>query len=285
VADDLKPPTSTAVETHAAPASTVTGLLTSPGRQAPDGRTHRFRFGIAYLVLAGVVGAAVGTFILLMDRPADRQVAWSSWQPAEKGGFRIQEIASHVGQQYRLGDGRQMLVAIPGAPSIANGEGRIPLAGVARRAPIVRSRADLAFTPVNNGLMYLLCGGGTPRCSLPGQTSQERGRLVRRQALELALYTFKYVDGIESVLTFMPPASGSEDTHALFLQKSDLATQLGRPLTHTLRARATLRPGDMDPIEGIMVDRLTLPHLFRTEPTQAQDGSVILVLDPAALDS
>jgi hypothetical protein len=93
------------------------------------------------------------------------------------------------------------------------------------------------------------------------------------------------VDGIESVLTFMPPASGSEDTHALFLQKSDLATQLGRPLTHTLRARATLRPGDMDPIEGIMVDRLTLPHLFRTEPTQAQDGSLILVLDPAALDS
>jgi hypothetical protein len=72
---------------------------------------------------------------------------------------------------------------------------------------------------------------------------------------------------------------------ALFFHKSDLAAQLSRPLTHTLRARPSFRPGDMGPIEGIVVDRLTLPHLFRTQPSQAQDGSVILVLDPAALGS
>jgi hypothetical protein len=285
VADDLKPPASSAVEAHAAPASTLTGLLTSPGRRAPDGRTHRFRFGVAYLVLAGVVGAAVGTFILLLGRPEKANVEWSTWKPEAKGGFRIQEIADHVGRRYRLGDGRQLLVAIPGAPSIADGENRIPVSGVARRAPIVRSRSDFSFTSLNDGLMYVLCGGSSPRCSLAGRATDERGRLVRREALELALYTFRYVDGIESILTFMPPAAGSEDTHALFLQKSDLAAQLSRPLTHTLRAKATLQPGGMDPIEGIVVDRLTLPRLFRTQPSQAQDGSVILVLDPAALNT
>jgi hypothetical protein len=285
VADDLKPPASAAVETHAAPAAGLAGMLTSHGRQAPDGRTHRFRFGVAYLVLATVVGAAAGTFVLLLGRPEKANVDWSTWKPAAKGGFQIQEIADHVGRRYRLGDGRQLLVAIPGAPSIADGENRIPVSGVARRAPIVRSRADFAYTSLGNGLMYVLCGGSSPRCSLAGRATNERGRLVRREALELALFTFKYVDGIESILTFMPPAAGSEDTHALFLQKSDLAAQLARPLTHTLRARTMFQPGDMDAIEGTVVDRLTLPHLFRTQPSQAQDGSVILVLDPAALNS
>jgi hypothetical protein len=284
MADGLKPPTSSAVETHAAPPA-VRGALTSGGRPPAEARTHGFRFGVAYLVLAAVVGAAVGTFILLLGRPEKANVEWSAWQPAANGGFRIQEIADHVGQRYRMSDGRQILVAIPGPPSIADGETRVPVSGVAKRAPIVRSRADFAFTPMGSGLMYLLCGGGTPRCSLQGQATNERGRMVRREALELALYTFKYVDGIESILTFMPPASGSQDTHALFFQKSDLAAQLARPLTNTLRARPSFRPGDVDPIEGVVVDRLTLPHLFRTQPTQAQDGSVILVLDPAALSS
>jgi hypothetical protein len=285
VADDLTPPASASAESHAAAPALLGGTLATRGRRDPDGGAHRFRFGLAYLVLATVVGAAVGTFILLLGRPEKANVAWSTWEPEAKGGFRIQEIADHVGQRYLMGDGRQILVAIPGPPSIADGETRVPVSGVAKRAPIVRSRADFAFTPMGNGLMYLLCGGGTPRCSLPGQATNERGRMVRREALELALYTFKYVDGIESILTFMPPASGSQDTHALFFQRSDLAAQLARPLTNTLRARPIFRPGDVDPIEGVVVDRLTLPHLFRTQPTQAQDGSVILVLDPAALSS
>jgi hypothetical protein len=285
VADDLTTPASASVESHAAPPAVLGGIHAPRARHADDGGAHRFRFGVAYLVLAAVVGGAVGTFILLLGRPETATVEWSTWKPAANGGFRIQEIAEHVGQRYRLDNGRQLLVAIPGAPSIADGENRVPVSGVAKQAPIVRSRADLSFTPMQNGLMYLLCGGGSPRCSLPGQSSNERGRLVRRQALELALFTFKYVDGIESILTFMPPASGSEDTHALFLQRSDLAAQLARPLTHTLRARPSIRPGDIDPIEGVVVDRLTLPHLFSTEPTQLQDGSVILVLDPAALSS
>jgi hypothetical protein len=285
VADDLTPPASASAESHAAAPAVLGPTLASSARRDNDPRAHRFRFGFAYLVLAAVVGAAVGTFILLVGRPAESNVEWSTWQPEAKGGFRIQEIADRVGQRYRLGDGRQLLFAIPGAPSIADGDSRIPISGVARRAPIVRSQADFSFTPTNNGLMYLLCGGGAPRCSLAGRATNERGRLVRREALELALYTFKYVDGIESVLTFMPPASGSEDTHALFLQRSDLAAQLARPLTNTLRARASFGPGDVDPIEGIVVDRLTLPHLFRTQPTQAPDGSLILVLDPAALGS
>ena len=35
--------------------------------------------------------------------------------------------------------------------------------------------------------------------------SEARHALLRREALELALYTFKYVDGVDSVSVFLPP--------------------------------------------------------------------------------
>jgi hypothetical protein len=284
MADDLSPRPSASAESAAAPPAVLSGARETTPPRAPRRAAYGIRFGVAYFVLAAVVGAAVGTFIVLSGRSDPVETKWSAWEPEAKGGFAVQEIATHVGAQYRL-DERQLLVAIPGPPSIDNGEGRIAIRGVAMRAPLVRSEDDFAFVPTTDGLMFLLCGGGTPRCSLPGQATQARGRLVRRQALELALYTFKYVDGIDSVLTFMPPASGSEDTHAIFFRRADLSAQLDRPLGETLRTRTKVQPADLDPIEGGVVDRLTLPHFFRTQPTQAQDGSVILVLDPAALGS
>lgn len=284
MADDLKPPASASAESQAIMPPLVVGALGSGGRQREQPPAHRFRFGFAYLALAAVMGAAVGTFVLLMDRPPDKVVLWSSWQPSATGAFRISEIASHVGAKYRLDNGRQLLVAIPDAPSIMDSGNKISVSGVARRAPIIRNQDDLAYTSLQNGLMYLLCGDAS-RCALTGRASQARGRLVRREALELALYTFKYVEGVESILTFMPPATGMTSTTALFYRRADLAAQLARPVGDTLAARPRLRARDLSPIEGGIVDSLTLPYLFRTEPTQGQDGSVLLLLDPAALNN
>ena len=53
--------------------------------------------------------------------------------------------------------------------------------------------------------MYSLCGLGASCSIATGTPSVERGELVRREILELALYTFKYVGGIENVIAFMPP--------------------------------------------------------------------------------
>ena len=53
--------------------------------------------------------------------------------------------------------------------------------------------------------MYSFCGLGA-HCSIAtGKPSQTRGQLVRREALETALYTFKYMPVIDSVIVFMPP--------------------------------------------------------------------------------
>ena len=44
---------------------------------------YRFRFGIAYLVLAAILGTAIGTGILLMGRSDEvAGPAWSPWEPA-----------------------------------------------------------------------------------------------------------------------------------------------------------------------------------------------------------
>ena len=96
---------------------------------------------------------------------------------------------------------------------------------------------------VGNSVMYNLCGVGQ-NCSIAeGQPSEARARLLRREALELALYTFKYVDDVDSVIALLPvnlgdPATEEDDTStALFLEKKDFARQLRGPLDRTLTGR------------------------------------------------
>ena len=258
-------------------------LIRARERREPP---YRFRFGLAYLLLAAVLGTAVGMGILLAGGDGKRaDAAWSPWRPsAEENGPRIQEIVRYVARRYRLDAERQLVAVIPGVPSIQNGDTRISISNVLLRAPVARSAEDLARFPTDNGLMYILCGGAAG-CAMAGEASQARGRLVRREALELALYTFKYVDGVDSVLTFWPPRAGSEATHALFFRKSDFERQLDRPLQETLAPAPALQPRSMSSLESGLIDRLTLPHFFRAEPIQAQDGSAILVLDPVVLGS
>jgi hypothetical protein len=258
-------------------------LITTPPEPTP---AFRFRFGFAYLGLAAVLGLAVGTGIVLAGRPDQGAgPSWSQWQPAAKDdGTRIEEIARHVARRYRLDGRRQLLAVIPRAPSIQNGDTQITISNVVVRAAVTRSQEDFERFATDRSLQYILCGGGSD-CSMAGESSNERGRLVRREALELALYTFKYVDNVDSVLAFWPPRAGAQETHTLFFRKADFSRQLEHPLQETLAEMPALRPTSLSSIERVLVDRLTLPHFFRAEPVQAQDGSAILVLDPVVLGS
>ena len=87
--------------------------------------------------------------------------------------------------------------------------------------------------------MFNFCGLGV-RCSIVGgKATSTRGRLVRREALEVALYTFKFVPGVDSIIAFMPPPPGQGATSVLFLRKENFKDALDRPLAETLKlARA-----------------------------------------------
>ena len=58
----------------------------------------------------------------------------------------------------------------------------------------------------------MLCGYGQ-NCSIAsGQPSVERHTLLRREAVELALYTFKFLPNIDSVSVFLPPRPDNSAT-------------------------------------------------------------------------
>jgi hypothetical protein len=60
-----------------------------------------------------------------------------------------------------------------------------------------------------------------------------RGLLVRREALDLALYTFKFAPDVDLDRGVMPPPAG-ESSSILYLRKDDLKDQLHQPLHKTL---------------------------------------------------
>src|SRR5207248_11203222 len=78
-----------------------------------------------------------------------------------------------------------------------------------------------------NTIAYNLCGIGGKACAIGvGTPSTERLLLLRREALELALYTFKYIHGTQNVVAILPPGKSAQ-TSALTktLPTSDSATK------------------------------------------------------------
>jgi hypothetical protein len=114
-----------------------------------------------------------------------------------------------------------------------------------------------------------------------GVESPSRGQLLRREALELALYTLKHVPGTNAVLTYLPPpASAQAPETAVLVARKDVAPNLDRPLTKTLTPTKQVLGGI--PGEGARVDKLTLSRLYTYDyQTLPGDGTAILVLTAA----
>jgi uncharacterized membrane protein YgcG len=234
----------------------------------------RFHFLTGALVaigLAALVGLAL--FIALPGGGKDNGPQWSSWEPSKTGMTGAEEIAEHVGPGYKLTDGHQMVdVSVTGLEL----EG-VPLA-VAVREPPAQGGDIRVFD--DNGLIYRLCGLG-PDCAIAsGKPSTQRHLLLRREALELALYSFRYLD-VHQVIVFMPPRLGQKPNQALFFREGDVARELDRPLNASLSPRVpTVRNVTLSP-DTPLVDQLTTPKIFQFSLTQANtDNRGFIVLDP-----
>ena len=252
-----------------------------PEASSPERRRRRSGpFLLAYTLLAVVVGAAAGALVVVTggSDPETRAggQSWSEWRPTADGQTGAQQIADHVARTYRLASGRQLVAVVAGPLEIED----VEVSAVAVRQGQDGENDEFDVTRVENGVVYAMCGLGR-RCSISeGKPTAERGRLVRREALELALYTFKYLANIDAVVTFLPPPGNSETSLALFFKKSDLKEQLARPLRATLPASTPPLASRIDPFEGELVDRLTVPRIFGYGFQQLQDGTAVLVLGP-----
>jgi hypothetical protein len=279
----------TTVETTAVPSSGIDGSRNDRARRAG----YRSRFVALYLILGVVAGIAVGALVVLVARPdAGPAPKWSAWEPTGSETAKTRQIADRITRSYRLPSGDQLAIALSGPPSVAAGDaestGNIPVRAIAVRPDTSTGLAeeeDIAIINADSSFQYVLCGLG-PSCSIAsGAPSEERHALLRREAIELALYTFKYVPSIDTVTVFLPPRpDGSTPPNAVFLSRKDVQAELDRPLYKTFEPTT---PG-VDQLKGrelATVNRITRPRLYQYDYTQAQDGSAVLVLDPVVSSS
>ena len=198
---------------------------------------------------------------------------------------RPKEIGDYVATRYTHPDGSPLVLVFASEPSIKTAETDVPIRWVAIRGDEAAGEED-EVVETSDSVMYVLCGTGENCAIDEGEPSADRYRLLRREALELALYSFKYTDA-DSVIALLPPSTDteSETTEAttLFFQKDHFNAELSRPLQMTLSRPDTTTPVALDATESLTVDRLTRPHLFTYEYRQAQEGSAVMLLAPVAL--
>jgi hypothetical protein len=232
-----------------------------------------------YGLLAAVfVFGLVGT-VLWAGRAINPPPAWSAWKPSGGGLGAAKQIAEHIGGTYHLDSGPQLVDVLAKEPSVAAGKQQVPVHYLDLRGP----KGGDTFVQISSSdsLTYSMCGAGQSCAIATGKPSVARGTLVRREILELALYTFKYVGGIHHVIAFMPPKAGSPPTVAIYLQKGDLSQQLALPLARTLSPKVPLA-STIGVREQQTIDALLNPRTYRFSLAQSQQGDAILVLQPPA---
>ena len=247
--------------------------------------SYRLRFGIIYVALAAIVGAGVGTFVVLASRPAPPEAAaWSSWEPTGSKLARVRQIADRIPKAYKQPNGEQLTVTQASPLTVPSGS----VASIFVRPDAARGRAeegDIDTYSAADAVSYGLCGlGSGARCAISLGTSGELLMLLSRQALELALYTFKYVSDVNSVVVFLPNSPEGQPNGSVFFRRGDVADDLRRPISHLLPAR-TPNPAALSDIELGNIARLTRPRTYTFEFSAAGDGKPILILTPPSVSS
>jgi hypothetical protein len=261
---------------------------TSARSRAEEARRtgYRTRFAAMYLTLAVVAGGAIGSFVVLLANPDPAQPpAWSAFKPEGSATARVDQIVNKIPQSYRRADGTQLVsvsVSAPQGPVLSqDGQSVVPV-GV--QVIAFEEGGDFHTVETGNAVQYTLCGHGQSCTIDAARDSIDRKVLVQRQALELALYTLKYVDDVGSVTVMLPPFQTDGSTQglqrtALFLRREDVRRELDRPLAATLAAR-TPRIGETADRDREALQRLSVPHIYAFNVTQRSDGAFVLVLRP-----
>jgi hypothetical protein len=295
----------------------------SRSTRSDSGRSHaaaasphagRFRSLTALLVAVGAGAIVVAVAVAVSGRPAAPTAAkWSQWQPPEGGTLGARDIADFVAPFYRIDSVHQLsVVTVVNLESAAAAAAAQQAAANGTSANTTGSGLQVAVRPSptssqvsllnGNTVAYNLCGIDGKNCAIGiGQPSTDRLLLLRREALELALYTFRYISGIQNVVAILPPghtqaaatlskkppkatsaqASTKPVVIAVLFVRQELSPLLKHPLADILPEQTPPSVAQMARApEAGLVDQLTARGLFTEELQQAQDGSSLIVLNP-----
>jgi len=226
--------------------------MSERGRGSPH--SSKFFAATAALIGFGVGAVAVAAVLLASGSRSTSGATWSAWSPPDAGMAGEREIAGAVAPFYRASPASQLVIVTvhnANSASSSSSSGSASGAQIALRDPSTGSLGALNGTTA----IYNLCGLG-PGCAIStGTPSAARMLLLRRESLELALYTFKYISGTDNVLAVLPPGrgtptqsltpspttsatksatSGATVDLAVLFQRASLARYLSQPLHDTL---------------------------------------------------
>jgi hypothetical protein len=281
----------------------------SAGRTSETPHSHKFRIATVLLVALAVAAIVVAVTVAATTTGSSSPAAWSDWKPTDGGALGAREIADHLAPFYRISGVDQLAVVTvtninsSAASSSAASSGTTASAGSNGLQVAVRTDPSSSSVSVLSGntIAYNLCGIGGQNCAIGvGKPSSARLLLLRREALELALYTFKYISSTDNVVAMLPPghqqqasrltakpptsnaSSGATPvTIALLFLRQELQPWLSQPVSNTLPEQFPPLVGQMTGApEAPLVDQLTARGLFSERLVQAQDGSNLIVLNP-----
>jgi hypothetical protein len=254
-----------------------------PERRAAAAVRHAKRFriimgaltfvAVAALVLAGVLAAT-------STQSTDSGPSWAAFKPtSDKIAPGASQIADYVGRQYRLPNNQQIVLVTGGPMELQD----LPMKIAVREPAAAGGDIDVVE---GKGVLYRMCGLGDKCAIASGKATPERALLLRREALELALYSFHDLDDIQNVVVFMPPAKGEEPSFALHFRRGEVAGPLAQPLKATLPSPVP-NPDTITTAPGTpFIERVTITNLFKFSLTAGnRDANVFLVLEPLPTDS
>jgi len=235
------------------------------------------RFMLGYLLIVLFFGALLIGFAVFWTRGSDDDGnttagTWSFFKPtAGSEELRTREITRFVGSRYQTRDGAQLIRILAGPPAYRD----VPVSEF-----LLRDGTSSKTVGADKAILFIFCGGSGDECALPIEASSSaHERLVRREALELALYTMRY-NGSDPVVVLMPPDPQGNPGHAILFRRDDLHAELDRPLSQTLPTGKPPSALGMSDLEAAGVDYLTLPRMFTWQFQPVGDGTARMVMNP-----
>jgi hypothetical protein len=233
------------------------------------------RFMLGYLLIVLFFGALLAAVAIAWSQRAsdggDAASNWSSFKPtAETEEQRTREISRYIATRYQTTGGEQIVRVLGGPPAVQN----TPVTELH-----VRDGSAQETISADKALLFILCGTGTD-CALPAADSSDaHQRLVRRESLELALYTMQYND-VDPVVVLLPPDLQGNPGGALLFRRDEMKAHLDLPLERTLPTASPPTATGIGELEGATVDYLTLTRRFAYSFQSAPDGTARMVLNP-----
>jgi hypothetical protein len=232
------------------------------------------RFVLAYVLVIAVFAGMVVLFAILVSRSDSSASRWSSYHPKGRDELtKAQNLANYVAPRY-IDEGSPVAV-VEAQPLVVQ---NTLVDGIAFSRGTSRGTIGgglKQFEPADGTIMYVFCGPGN-KCGPSPTATAQTDTLLRRESLELALYTFKYWQGIDSVVALLPPLNGTKP--ALYLKRHAFEDVLSKPLNRTLPTRSRITGGSLSEAEQLTIDRLTANNVYASEFEILPNGRAVLVL-------